>query len=128
MIKRCLDLSDIIHNMLIVAHMKMPLCFDKEKDHIQEQLLLWLQFPLIQASLKSTFAHQSIFIFSRKSTFTALSNFILTFMTERKLAWQSSIKFIRKIFQKTNISNPLICTQTCAYQGVRNVNFSENFA
>ena len=31
-----------------------------------------------------------------------------------------SIKYVRKIFQKTNIS--------CAYQGVRNASFSENFA
>ena len=41
-----------------------------------------------------------------------------------------------QIFQKTNNSYPLIRTRTCAYQGVltcayqrvRNVNFSENFA
>ena len=40
----------------------------------------------------------------------------------------SSIKYVRRIFQKTNISNPLIGTRTCAYQGIRNVSFSENFA
>ena len=40
----------------------------------------------------------------------------------------SSIKHKRKIFRKTNISNPLIRIRTCAYQGVRNVSFSENFA
>ena len=34
----------------------------------------------------------------------------------------------RQIFRKTNISNPLIRTRTCAYQGVRNVGFSENLA
>ena len=39
-----------------------------------------------------------------------------------------SIKYVRKIFGKTNISNPLIRTRTCAYQEVRNVSFSENFA
>ena len=38
------------------------------------------------------------------------------------------IHYIRKIFRKTNISNPLIRTHTCAYQGVTNVSFSENFA
>ena len=32
----------------------------------------------------------------------------------------------RHIFRKTNISYPLILTRTCAYQGVRNVHFSEN--
>ena len=31
----------------------------------------------------------------------------------------------RQIFRKTNISYPLICTSTCAYQRVRNVCFSE---
>ena len=31
-------------------------------------------------------------------------------------------------FPKTNISDPLIHTRMCAYQGVRNVSFSENFA
>ena len=39
-----------------------------------------------------------------------------------------SIRYIRKIFRKTNISNLLIRTCTCAYQGVRNVSFSVNFA
>ena len=38
------------------------------------------------------------------------------------------IHYVRKIFRKTNISNPLIRTHTCAYQGVTNVSFSENFA
>ena len=32
----------------------------------------------------------------------------------------------RQIFWKTNISNPLIPTRTCAYQGVRNVIFSNS--
>ena len=30
-----------------------------------------------------------------------------------------SIKYVRKISRKTNISNPLIRTRSCAYQGVR---------
>ena len=33
-----------------------------------------------------------------------------------------------QIFRKTNISYPLIRTRTCAYQGVRNIRFSENLA
>ena len=37
-----------------------------------------------------------------------------------------SIKYVRKMFRKTNISNPLIRTRTCAYQGVRNVSFSKH--
>ena len=32
------------------------------------------------------------------------------------------------IFRKTNVSNHLIRTCTCAYRGVRNNSFSENFA
>ena len=36
-----------------------------------------------------------------------------------------SIKCVCKILRKTNISNPLIRTRTCAYQKVRNVGFSE---
>ena len=39
-----------------------------------------------------------------------------------------SIWHVRKIFRKTDISDPLIRTRTCAYQGIRNVSFSENFA
>ena len=35
--------------------------------------------------------------------------------------------FFAKIFQKANISYPLIRTCTCTYQRVRNVSFSENF-
>ena len=52
---------------------------------------------------------------------------------ERRLVekWQcyiSSIYCVRKIFQETNISYPLIYPSTCAYQDVRNVSFSETFA
>ena len=38
------------------------------------------------------------------------------------------IHYIRNIFRKTNISYPQIRTRTYAYQGVRNISFSENFA
>ena len=37
---------------------------------------------------------------------------------------ESSIKYMRKIFGKTSISNPLIRTSVCAYQVARNVSFS----
>ena len=37
-----------------------------------------------------------------------------------------SIKYVRKIFRKTITSNLLISTGTCAYQGFKNVSFSEN--
>ena len=41
---------------------------------------------------------------------------------------RNPFKYVGKIFQKTNISNLLTHRRTCAYQGVRNVNFSKNFA
>ena len=41
---------------------------------------------------------------------------------------RSSIKYLRTTFRKTNISNFLIGKRTCAYQGLRNISFSENFA
>ena len=34
----------------------------------------------------------------------------------------------RQTFRKTNISYPLVRTRLCAYQGVRNVSFTENLA
>ena len=40
---------------------------------------------------------------------------------------ESFIQYVRKISRKTNVSYPLIQTCKCAYQGVRNVNFSETF-
>ena len=39
----------------------------------------------------------------------------------------SFIKYVRKTFQKTNISYPLVRTRTCLYQEVTNVSFSEEF-
>ena len=40
---------------------------------------------------------------------------------------ENSFSTYSKIFRKTNISYPLTHTRTCAYQGVRNVSFSEKF-
>ena len=39
---------------------------------------------------------------------------------------QEKYHLVRKILRKNNISYFLIRTCTCAYQGVRNVSFSEN--
>ena len=44
------------------------------------------------------------------------------------LGKEASVKYVRNISRKSNIPNPLIRTRTCAYQGVRNVSFSENLA
>ena len=46
----------------------------------------------------------------------------------RSLTKGSSKLYVRKIFQKSDITSPLIPTHTCAYQGVKNVSFSEKFA
>ena len=59
--------------------------------------------------------------------------YIMEAMARNKLRtghqyWGSFIYYVRKIFRNTNISYHLIRTRTCAYQGVRNVSFSENFA
>ena len=52
----------------------------------------------------------------------------LLILTKNGTDKEQSINYVRKIFRETNISNPLILTRTCAYQEVRNVSFSENFA
>ena len=39
----------------------------------------------------------------------------------------SSVLHVCKVFQKTNISCPLIRTRSCASKRVRNVDFSETF-
>ena len=44
---------------------------------------------------------------------------------QMKLVKGLLIYYVRKIFRKTNISFPVTRTPTCAYQGVRNVSFSE---
>ena len=59
----------------------------------------------------------------KQQTFLRLSE-----VSSEDLNEEPSIKYERKILRKTNISNPLIRTRTFAYQGVRNVSFSENFA
>ena len=54
------------------------------------------------------------------------SKHVCSFNFNKSMA--SSIKYVRKIFRKSNISNPRIRTRMCAYLGVRNVDFSEIFA
>ena len=70
------------------------------------------------------------------ASITLLHGLILQYKQKKSKHWKFEchqhkgpcIKYVRKIFRKTNISNPLIRTCTSAYQGVRNVSFSENFA
>ena len=44
------------------------------------------------------------------------------------VVWGHPLSTYSKFSKKTNISNPLICTRTCAYQEARNNSFSKNFA
>ena len=53
---------------------------------------------------------------------------LIIILNKLRVLQKSFIYYIHKHFRKTNISYPLILKRTCAYQGVRNVSFSENFA
>ena len=72
--------------------------------------------PLIKLCQKQSKSTQK-----QASKFSVLCNFT-------EFIQGSSANYARIIFRKTNISYPLTSTRTCAYQGVRNVSFSENFA
>ena len=90
-------------------------------------------------SLFTYFWHQNVprngISLSKSPWITSLNLFFVTEYVKTRsygstgpLGVGLSIKYVHKIFQKTNISNPLIRTRTCAYQGVRNVIFTEYFA
>ena len=55
-------------------------------------------------------------------------NFVGNKAKGRISKWMFQENKAGQIFRKTNISYPLISTRTCAYQGVRNVRFSEILA
>ena len=63
-------------------------------------------------------------------TFYIISIFIKLFLSNVKILLFLGVfsQCGRKVFQKANISYLLIPTRMCAYQGVSNVSFSENFA
>ena len=44
------------------------------------------------------------------------------------ITYGAILLYVRKFLRKTNISYLLVCTRMFAYEGVRNVSFSENFA
>ena len=46
----------------------------------------------------------------------------------RALIGDHPLSTYKKIYRKTNMSYPLIRTNMCVYQGVRNVSFSGHFA
>ena len=98
-------------------------------EHISK---LFLVFVLMTSNKKMLGGYLS---FARKKTghiIYHISAFCLCFfwtcLTILLVNMRSSIKYVRKIFRKTNISYPLIRTRRCAYQGVGNVSYSENFA
>ena len=63
----------------------------------------------------------------RKNNSEAVSK-VTDNLNMKKLAIGVIHQVCTQIFRKTNISNLLIHTRTCAYQEVRNVSFSEDFA
>ena len=72
----------------------------------------------------------SICYITRKKAETLHSQ--VKFVGNKAKGWISKRVFqenkARQFFRKTNISYPLICTRTCAYEWVRNARFSENLA
>ena len=107
---------------------------NKKKKRMFEYWLYWIKYPIIKM-LPTHSMLPTFWLLSRlRSTnqIIAKLNFKLYYLKglwrERtriymKLCLGSSIKYIRKIFRKTNISNPLIRVRTCAYQRVINVTF-----
>ena len=63
---------------------------------------------------------------SKKVTSMMLLNVVLVHFCQVKFS-NTFKKYFQKILSP-NISYPLTSTHTCAYQGIRNVSFSENFA
>ena len=54
--------------------------------------------------------------------------FKIEIKTHHKKVSHYSFSMYAKFSQKTNICNTLICTRTCAYEGVTNVSFSSKLA
>ena len=76
--------------------------------------------------------------FFLSQTLIVFSDFQISHIQQKSLAFNTIRKYydkpkesfiwqVRKIFWKTNISDFLIRTHTCAYQWVRKFIFSENF-
>ena len=86
-------------------------------------------------SLVEIWAIQSLSLFlwdSRTKTLLALSDKKITQKITLELSLRITLGlfnyYVRKIFRKTNIFYPLIPTRACAYQWVKNISFSDNFA
>ena len=75
-----------------------------------------------------TFMYYFCFVGIKKEKYPWLLLWWFIFAVHIFFCWGPSIKYVHKIFRKTNISNPLIRPRTCAYQGVRNNSFSKIFA
>ena len=91
---------------------------------IPEVYLKLCQTPMIRFFAKITFKNHLLFW---QKNFVIEAWHVLNTPLNILCPKRSSIYNVRKIFQKTNISDPLIRTRTCAYQGVRIVYFLENF-
>ena len=82
-------------------------------------LLDLVKTVLVQLVLKPNFKKKTPF---NNKEFAKAQGFIT------QLVKGSFIQYVRTILRNTNIFYSLINTSTCAYQKVRDVSFSENFA
>ena len=90
-------------------------------------------FPDFTNNELCSWMHPTTIINKKKLTITKkqrLISVILNMFTCWKLKMNFKSCFCKKLAgtASNNIANPLIRTLTCAYQGVRNVSFPENFA
>ena len=123
----------MLNNICSVLHSLCNYMF-LQKIYLFHKLSFVLDFNLVK--LGRSFVHvliaMKVYCHSKKSSKASLFSNTLCWYLELIRFLISckgpTIKYIRKIFQKANISNTLIRTRTCMYQGVRNVSFSVNFA
>ena len=87
-----------------------------------------ISFPLaLRNSENVIYKVQKLWTFTNPLSLWFVVHYIFGNKVERRI-WKRVFQENKahQIFRKTNISYSLIRTRTCAYQGVRNVCFSEN--
>ena len=83
-------------------------------------------FVFMEGKLRTRIFPQSIVIFSETFLIKVLRQLVRQLI--HKIVFAIGIIHLERtqIFRKTNISYPLKCTRTCAYQEVKIASFSEN--
>ena len=100
------------------SHCKLPYC--------KQRPWMWISLFRTVSLLKQTFSKLDWETRTVKVELGTPSRVVVKIKT-KTLSPPFFIYCVRKIFQKTNIYYPLVCTRWCAYQGLRNFIFSENF-